>query len=212
MTTATTARILDNPYIRALQDGGLGLDDFRRTQEQFYFAVAFYPRPLAALAARLSEPEDRVGLLQNLVEEHGDFDPRAFHQATFARLLGLIGGRPPTSQEPPVRAFNAALWGVCTDAEPELGLGCLGAIESTFADASEAIGEAAVARGWVDGRRLIHYSLHAAVDKRHARELWEPLGRRDPARQVFGRQGMELGEFLLDRLYRDLLRNDPFLV
>lgn len=206
MSATTAATILENPYIRALGDGTMGLPEFRRTQEQFYFAVAFYPRPLAALCSRFSEPEDRVGLVKNLLEEHGGFDPRAFHQATFARFLGLIGGRPPRDAEPPVRAFNAAVWGVCAEGEPELALGCMGAIESEFADASQAIGEAAVARGWVDGSRLVHYSLHAAVDKRHAQELWEPLGRRGPEGRELGRQGMRLGEFLLDRLYRDLLR------
>lgn len=204
MTTVTESRILANPYIQGLQDGRLGLAEFRRSQEQFYFAVAFYPRPMAALAARLTEPEDRVGLIQNLVEEHGDFDPRAFHQATFARFLGLLGGKPPAAAEAPVSAFNSALWGVCTNEEPEVGLGCLGAIESEFADASEAIGAAAVARGWVDRGRLVHYSLHAAIDKRHARELLAPLARRDPARQALGRRGTDLGAFLLDRLYRDL--------
>lgn len=209
MSTAAAASILDNPYIRGLRDGGLGFAEFRRTQEQFGCAVAFYPRPLAALAARLGEPEDRFGLLKNLVDEHGDFDPGSCHTATFARFLGLLGGKPPEGAEPPVRAFNAALWGVCTDAEPELGLGCVGAIESEFADASEAIGAAAIARGWVDGGSLVHYSLHAAIDKRHARELLEPLGRRGPARRELGRRGMEFGEFLLDRLYRDLLAWRP---
>lgn len=204
MTTATAASILDNPYLRGLRDGGLGFEEFRRTQEQFYCAVAFYPRPLAALAARLSEAEDRFGLLKNLVDEHGDFDSGSCHTATFTRFLGLIGGKPPEGPEPPARAFNAALWGICTDAEPELAMGCMGAIESEFADASEAIGAAAVARGWVDGRRLVHYSLHAAIDKRHARELLEPLARRGPARREFGRRGMELGAYLLDRLYREL--------
>lgn len=204
MTTATAASILDNPYIRGLQDGGLGFEEFRRTQEQFCCAVAFYPRPLAALAARLSEPEDRVGLLKNLLDEHGGFDLGSCHAATFARFLGLLGGKPPAGAEPPVQAFNAALWGICTDAEPEVGLGCVGAIESEFADASEAIGAAVIARGWVDGGRLVHYSLHAAIDKRHARELLEPLARRGPEQRELGRRGMELGAYLLDRLYREL--------
>ena len=198
-----TAKILDNPYFLAL--GGMSLEEFRRSQEQFSFAVAFYPRPLAALASRLSEPEDRFGLVRNLVDEHGDFDPRACHPATFARFLSLIGGRVPARPEPAVLAFNAALWGVCTEQAPEVGLGCMGAIESVFADASAAVAEAVVARGWVDGGKLAHYSLHAAIDKRHAQELLEPLGRRGPEGKELGRRGEELGEFLLDRLYRDLM-------
>lgn len=39
--------ILGNPYLDALADGSMGLERFRRTQEQFFFAVTFFPRPMA---------------------------------------------------------------------------------------------------------------------------------------------------------------------
>src|SRR5262249_54206031 len=83
----------DNPYLRSLADGRLSLDDFRHSQEQFYYAVAYFPRPMAALLSRLPDPLARLDILHNLVEEHGDFEEARFHATTFRRFLHSIGAR-----------------------------------------------------------------------------------------------------------------------
>src|SRR6266850_2734430 len=82
-----------NPYLRALQDGSMTLESFRRSQEQFFFAVTFFPRPMAALVGRIPSPRARLDILHNLVEEHGDFDESAFHHTTFQRFLASIDAR-----------------------------------------------------------------------------------------------------------------------
>ena len=53
--------IMANPYFRDLQNGTMTLDAFRRTQEQFFFAVTFFPRPMAALVGRIPDPRQRDG-------------------------------------------------------------------------------------------------------------------------------------------------------
>src|SRR5262249_61944940 len=85
--------IMKNPYLLALKDGTMTLDVFRRTQEQFFFAVTFFSRPMAALVGRIPNPRSRLDILHNLVEEHGEFDEEAFHHNTFQRFLRSIGGR-----------------------------------------------------------------------------------------------------------------------
>ena len=40
-----------NPYFSALRDGSFARDDFLETQIQFYFAVVFFSRPMAALGS-----------------------------------------------------------------------------------------------------------------------------------------------------------------
>ena len=79
--------IKDNPYLVALKNGDMSRDCFRLTQEQFFFAVTFFPRPMAALVGRIDDPHLRLDILHNLVEEHGEFDARAFHH-----VLGREGG------------------------------------------------------------------------------------------------------------------------
>ena len=71
--------ILHNPYLEALADGSMTPECFRRTQEQFFFAVTFFPRPMAALVGRIADPRQRLEILHNLVEEHGEFQEQFFH-------------------------------------------------------------------------------------------------------------------------------------
>ena len=70
------------------------------------------------------------------------------------------------------------------------------------------IGAAAVAHGWVAADRLVHYKLHADIDERHAEEFFNVIESRwsDPQRRYFIIQGLELGAYIFDRLYRDLHR------
>ena len=109
--------ILANPYFRDLQDGAMTLDAFRRTQEQFFFAVTFFPRPMAALVGRIPDPKQRLDVLHNLVEEHGEFQEQRFHHNTFQQFLRTIGGNPDTLNDlmiwPEVRAFNSVLTAAC---------------------------------------------------------------------------------------------------
>ena len=203
--------ILGNPYFRALAEGGLSLERFRRTQEQFFFAVTFFPRPMAALVGRIPDPHRRLDILHNLVEEHGEFREQAFHHNTFQAFLRSIGSDPAALDAlalwPALRAFNSVLISTCVHDELEVGVGCMGAIEYSFAAISALIGQAVVARGWVPREQLVHYKLHAEIDERHAEEFFavvEPAWD-DPRRRYFIEQGVELGVYAFDRLYRDLL-------
>ena len=203
-------RIDRNPYLEDLVDGSMSLDVFRRTQEQFFFAVTFFPRPMAALVGRLPDPRQRLDILRNVVEEHGDFDEAAFHHTTFREFLRRIGSDVDTLDEldllPAVRAFNSILTTACLMDELEVGIACMGIIERAFAGVSATIGQAVVAHGWVPSERLVHYSLHAEIDVRHADEFFavvEPAWEDEDRRYLID-QGLGLGAYALDRLYRDL--------
>src|SRR5437588_434271 len=80
------SQIQQNPYFAALKDGTMTAECFRRTQEQFFFAVTFFPRPMAALVGRIPSPRARLDILHNLVEEHGEFQEEFFHHNTFQQF------------------------------------------------------------------------------------------------------------------------------
>src|SRR5947209_278630 len=115
--------ILANPYLLALQDGSMSLECFRRSQEQFFFAVTFFPRPMAALVGRIADPKSRLDILHNLVEEHGEFQEQSFHHTTFQQFLRTIGSQPEIASKAPVwpalRAFNSVLTASCVLDEVE---------------------------------------------------------------------------------------------
>src|SRR5215813_7269975 len=102
--------ILRNPYFTALDGGTMSLDCFRRSQEQFFYAVTFFPRPMAVLVGRIPDPKARLDILHNLVEEHGEFQEKAFHHTTFQQFLRSIGSEPEKLESAPLsaglRAFN----------------------------------------------------------------------------------------------------------
>jgi pyrroloquinoline-quinone synthase len=202
--------ILANPYLVALREGSMTLERFRRTQEQFWFAVSFFPRPMAALVGRIPDPRSRLDILHNLVEEHGEFREQSTHDTTFRQFLASIGSRPGATDQlapwPALRAFNSVLTAACVLDELEVGIACMGIIEHAFSAVSAAIGAAVVEHGWVRRDRLVHYKLHAEIDERHAEEFYaviEPAWD-DAGRRYFIEQGLELGAYALDRLYADL--------
>jgi pyrroloquinoline-quinone synthase len=214
--TARADRVLEksgiwrNPYLQTLQDGSMTLECFRRSQEQFFFAVSFFPRPMAALVGRIPNPKARIDILHNLVEEHGEFNEELFHHATFQRFLRSIGSEPEKIEAatlaPAVRAFNSVLTCACVLDELEVGVACMGIIEYAFAGISAIIGKAVVRRNWVRQENLVHYALHAEIDQRHAEEFFaviEPSWD-NQARRYFIEQGLELGAYVFDRLYWDL--------
>jgi pyrroloquinoline-quinone synthase len=212
--TSVLARtgIMDNPYFTSLEDGSMTRAMFQASQEQFFFAVTFFPRPMAALVGRIDDPHLRLDILGNLVEEHGEFDATSFHHNTFKRFLASIQASAETLDAlqlwPEVRAFNSVLTASCVLDEVEVGVGCMGIIEHAFAGISAKIGNAVVRRGWVSAENLVHYKLHAQIDERHADEFYAVVESRwsDPSRRYMIIQGLELGVYIFDRLYRDLLR------
>lgn len=206
------AAVSQNPYLTSLASGQMTLQTFRQTQEQFFFAVTFFPRPMAALVGRIPNPKARLDILHNLVEEHGDFNEQSFHHTTFQAFLSSIGSDPAKLDSlalwPALRAFNSVLTTACVLDELEVGIGCMGVIEFMFADISATIGKAVVQHGWVPREKLVHYKLHAKIDERHAEEFFaivEPAWQ-DTKRRYFIQQGLALGVYIFDRLYRDLLR------
>src|SRR5712675_2550200 len=124
--TLEKSGMLRNPYLQALNDGSMTLEGFRRSQEQFFYAVSFFPRPMAALVGRIPNPKARLDILHNLVEEHGEFNEDSFHHTTFQHFLRSIGSAPEKLESAPLcaglRAFNSVLTCACVLDEVEVGV------------------------------------------------------------------------------------------
>jgi pyrroloquinoline-quinone synthase len=201
----------ENPYFETLRDGHMSLDAFRTSQEQFYFAVAFFSRPMAGLVARLPNYASRIDILHNVVEEHGEFRLSHAHASTFTEFLRSLGSDPVQVQAArpcaAVHAFNSVLFSACLLEDIEVGIACLGVVEYAFADLSARIGSSVVSRGWVAADKMVHYALHAELDQRHADEFFALLEPKwsDPLKRESIERGLALGAHIFDRLYRELL-------
>ena len=157
-----------NPYFQALRDDTFDFDDFVETQIQFYFAVVFFNRPMAALAAKIPTSELRLEVIRNVWEEHGEGNTSLMHEKTFLAFLDRLAGIKPEdiakrAMWPEVRAFNTVLVGACVMDEYLIGVGVMGIIERMFSDIAGWIGEQVVSHGWLSAEKLIHYNLHYYV-------------------------------------------------
>lgn len=204
--------ILSNRYFTTMQNGQMSLAQFRKSQEQFYFAVAFFSRPMASLIARIPNAKDRLDIIHNLLEEHGHMEEGQFHITSFKNFLASIGSD--TSKldtikiSPQIRAFNCVLTTSCTFDDLSVGLSCLGVIERAFASISALIAKTVLANGWLKQDELYHYNLHADLDIKHSEEFFilvERFWRNNKKRQAI-KQGLELGAYIFDRLYTDLCK------
>lgn len=209
--TATLERsgIFESPYFQSLRSGEMGLTTFLSSQQQFYFAVSYFSRPMSALMMRIECPSKRLSILENIVEEHGGFNQSRFHETTFLAFLEQLGAKVHPSQvgmKPPVQAFNSSLMGVCSQGDLAVGIACLGVIEFAFATISSIIAQAVTDRNWVSVDKLYHYDLHAELDITHASEFFQLVDCEwaDTTKHRYVAQGLELGTYLFDRLYRDI--------
>lgn len=217
---ARVAAILDevrpdeNPYFVALRDGSFDRADFVETQIQFYYAVVFFSRPMAVVAAKIPSPGLRMEVMRNVWEEHGEGDSSKIHGSTFRELLQRLDGIGIEDVEgrqlwPEVRAFNTALTGCAMADDWEVGVACFGMIERMFVDISSWIGRAIVDRGWLSEAQMIHYDVHEALDVKHSQDFFDVLtGGTDGSEQAAYcvEQGLRLGAYVFDEMYRGLYR------
>jgi pyrroloquinoline quinone (PQQ) biosynthesis protein C len=204
----------DHPYFKALEDGTFSREDFVETQIQFLFAVVFFSRPMAVLAARLPRAELRRSVLENVYEEHGEGDLSISHERTFLALLDRLG----VSKEeidaralwPELRAFNTTLTGVCMVDDIWTGVATLGIIEDLFSSISAMIGASILKRGWLAPDQIIHYATHQTLDIAHADEFYqiiEPQWGAHPRHTYQIQQGLELGAHIFLGLYESLYQH-----
>lgn len=206
---------ISNPYFQNLNSGQFEKEDFIETQIQFYFAVIFFSRPMAALAAKIPLPELRIEILRNVWEEHGEGHLSQGHGNTFVEFLSRLGAIKLDDVNlrglwPELRLFNTTLAGTTVLDDFLVGVAMLGIIERMFSDISALIGNGIVSRGWMSEEKMIHYKLHQKLDIKHSDDFFNIL--RDPflkskENRYHIEQGLRLGSTLFNDLYLGLWRS-----
>lgn len=177
-----------SPYVTALASDDFGAAHFFTSQVQFGFAVRAFSKPLAALAARSDDVEQRFVFVDNLWDEHGEGDLTKSHAATFALFLERLVAAASLDKDginvkagPAVTTFNQMLFKWANEGDILEAAASLGMIERLFADYSRLIAQAVVARGWLGQAELAHYTLHEEKDHEHANGLFGVAAALEPA-------------------------------
>ena len=200
--------IEDNPYFLALREKRFERDDFVATQAQFFFAVRYFSRPMSALAARIPTNRQRLEILRNVWEEHGEGSLSHSHRQTFLFLLARLGvDLEAVEQVPPwpeVDQFNTTLSAVCMLEDYRVGAAVMGIIEYMFSDISAWVGRGIVDNGWLSPERLIHYRVHQELDVRHSQDFFDLISPDLETHRDLIERGLWLGASAFDSLYRGL--------
>lgn len=204
-----------NPYFKALQDGSFDKEDFIETQIQFFFAVVFFSRPMAILAAKIPTADLRLEIVRNVWEEHGEGSLAKMHRNTFIEFLERIGNVTPEDIDkrylwPSVRIFNTTLVGSCTLDEYLVAVGTMGIIERMFCEISAWLGQGIVERGWLTKDNLIHYNLHQDLDIKHSQDFFDivkPSWDSSKENHYYIDQGLTMGATVFNMLYEELYRH-----
>ena len=69
-------------YFRSLQNNTMTFDAFKESQTNFYGAVCYFSRPLFALCSRIDNYADRLTILENIFDEHGNGNINEAHGST----------------------------------------------------------------------------------------------------------------------------------
>jgi pyrroloquinoline quinone (PQQ) biosynthesis protein C len=205
-----------NPYFVSLRDGTFDKEDFVETQIQFFFAVDFFSRPMAAVAAKIPNARQRVEVLRNVWEEHGEGEEVQTHSETFMTFLSRLDGVKPSEIEarvlwPEVRVFNTTLAGAAVLDDYPVSVSMMGMVERMFSDISAWIGTSVVDQGWITPDQMIHYNLHQDLDIRHSDDFFEVVLSQWNKNQGNDRyaieQGLRLGATVFNGMYEGLYRN-----
>jgi pyrroloquinoline-quinone synthase len=199
--------ISNHPYFVALKTN-MSKDKFTRTQEQFYFAVTEFIVPMALTAAAIPSYPERIQVVKNLWEEHGEGNLDKTHGATFSIFLYRLGTTDLTQIRPAdaVQHFNSTLKATAMNRHYLISVAMMGMIERLFSDISFLIGSTVVTRRWLKAEEMIHYTLHHELDVLHAKDFFDIL---KPHIEINGeiiREGLLLGSEAIDQLYNELLR------
>ena len=64
--------IKDQPYFRLLNQDRMSFETFKYSQVNFYKSVLKFSKPLFVLCSRIDNYEDRLKILENILDEHGN--------------------------------------------------------------------------------------------------------------------------------------------
>lgn len=141
--------------------------EYLRSQVPFFFAVQAFPRFLAKLASQIDSSEDRLLVIENLWEEHGNGDKKSFHTETFNKFLMAMGWNGEYHKNPWVSEWIFKV--LSKDMSAGTYAAYLSGIEYAYAPISQTIAD------HVKTLELVlpqsHYSVHSELDWIHGDEL-----------------------------------------
>ena len=200
-----------NQYFSKLIKGKMTFETFQRSQLDFYDAVIFFTKPMFVIASKLNSYQQRLIILNNIMDEHGDGELTETHGETFKKYLFSLGILKKEiihrKQNKAAIVFNNSLEKKAKEESTCFSLAMMGIIEDRYTAITKILSEQLLKNHWLDQNTLTHYKVHEELDVEHAesfykliRNHWENIEKRTKIKE-----GLVFGNDLILNLYSKLL-------
>ena len=200
-------------YFSSLMDGSMSLELFKYSQLKFYSAVCYFSRPMFLLCSKIDSYTDRLTLLENIMDEHGNGDISNTHGETFKKYLINLGINNREIDEkvshPAIAKFYSIIENTINNSSLETAIAMFGIIEDRYTEISSSIALSLVQNGWLKTSQLIHYENHQQLDIYHA-ELFYKLVRnkwKKEKSRLDIEKGLRKGNKVILDIYLDLVKS-----
>ena len=170
-------RLLDHPYYRAWQEGGLAADDLQHYAGQYRSFEACLPEVLSDAAVRTAPGHARDLITANLLDEISNPRPHIDLFDDFAAAVGAVEHVEPT----PATAELVGLYREAAAAGPVTLLAVVAAYESQAAGIASTKASALTSRYGLDDKGVAFWAIHAQVEDQHAAWTADALDSLDAA-------------------------------
>jgi len=201
-------------YFSRLLDGSMSFELFKSSQANFYSAVFYFSRPMFLLCSRMENYADRLIILENIQDEHGNGDIKDSHGETYKNYLLNLGVKEKdinkTFNHPAVSNFYSIINKTIESDNIETAIAMFGIIEDRYTEISSTIANSLINNNWLKEDQLSHYRVHEELDRYHA-ELFYKLVRRRWIKEICRKdikKGLKLGNTIFLDMFNNLLKVD----
>ena len=203
--------IKDQLYFSLLKQNKMSFETFKYSQVNFYKSVLKFSKPLFVLCSRINNYEDRMKVLENIIDEHGNGNLKNTHGNTYKMYLNSLGIEDDKFSESYEHVSCSKFY---SEVEKIVSLGNLdkaiamyGIIEDRYTEISSFTAKTVLKNKWIEKENLIHYSNHEELDQYHAKLFYSIIEQRWKIEksQKNIKTGLNIGNKLVLSLFNDLL-------
>ena len=206
--------ITSHRYFSDLLDGAMSFELFKSSQTNFYSAVCYFSRPMFLLCSRMENYADRLTILENILDEHGNGDIKESHAETYKNYLLNLGVKEKDINETFSHSAVSNFYSIIEDTikgdSIETAIAMFGIIEDRYTEISATIATSLVNNNWLRKDQLTHYNTHKELDIYHA-DLFYKLVQPKWVEEIHKEKivkGLKLGNTIIFDIFNNLLEVD----
>ena len=163
------------------------------------------------LCSRINSYSERLNILENIFDEHGNGDVKKSHGETYKQYLINLGIEKDKIKKNDfhisVKNFYSKIDNVVRNDDLQKAIAMYGIIEDRYTIISSVIAKTLLKNNWLDNSKLAHYLVHEEIDMYHSKLFYDLIEKKwlDNSSNIPIKEGLNLGNELILKLFNELL-------